>query len=102
VLKNLSFQVKPGQKVAVVGRTGSGKSTLLLSLMRILEMDAEEEETLSYSQIESQEIGKQMIMIDGQDISKIGLHYLRKGLGVIPQDAFILQGTVKYNIDPLE
>ena len=82
VLDGLSFEVSPGEKVALVGRTGSGKSTTLLCLMRILEL------------VE----GK--IEIDGQDIRKLGLHELRQNLVIIPQDPYLFQGTLRSNLDP--
>jgi ATP-binding cassette subfamily C (CFTR/MRP) protein 1 len=83
VLKNLSFNIKGGEKIGVVGRTGSGKSTLCLSLFRILEADQ----------------GK--IFIDDVDISEVGLKKLRTALTIIPQDPNLMAGTLKYNIDPI-
>ena len=83
VLKNLSFEIKPQEKIGVVGRTGSGKSTLCLSLFRILEADS----------------GK--ISIDGIDISEIGLEILRKNLTIIPQEPVLIEGSLRSNIDPL-
>ena len=82
VLKNVSFHILPKEKVGVCGRTGSGKSTICLSLFRILES------------LEGQ------IFIDGVDIGTIGLDLLRKNLTIIPQDPCLLEGTLKYNIDP--
>jgi ABC-type multidrug transport system fused ATPase/permease subunit len=82
VLKNLNFSVNAGEKVGIVGRTGSGKSTICLCLFRILE---------PY---------EGTIYIDGEDITKIGLDILRKNLTIIPQDPCLMEGTLKYNIDP--
>jgi ABC-type multidrug transport system fused ATPase/permease subunit len=82
VLKNLNFKVNSGEKVGIVGRTGSGKSTICLCLFRILE---------PY---------KGTIYIDNEDITKIGLDILRKNLTIIPQDPCLMEGTLKYNIDP--
>jgi len=91
VLDKVNFSIESGEKYAIVGRTGSGKSTLLLALYRILEMA--EDET-------NNPIGE--INIDGVNISDIGLHHLRRGLAIIPQDPFLLQGTMRFNIDPLD
>ena len=82
VLKNISFHILPREKVGVCGRTGSGKSTICLCLFRILE---------SY---------EGQIFIDNVDIATIGLDLLRSNITIIPQDPCLLEGTLKYNIDP--
>ena len=82
VLKNISFLVRPREKVGIVGRTGSGKSTLLTSLMRIVELS------------------EGSIFIDGVNISTIGLQDLRKKLAVLPQEPVLFYGTVRSNLDP--
>lgn len=84
ILKNLNFKIKSREKIGIVGRTGSGKSTICNSIFRILEASSG------------------TIIIDNVDISKVGLNKLRKSLTIIPQDPCIIQGTLKYNIDPLE
>ncbi|KAH9043928.1 ATP-binding cassette transporter [Lactarius pseudohatsudake] len=81
VLHNLSFSVKPGEKVGILGRTGSGKSTLALSFFRFVEAT------------------EGRIIIDGLDISKIGLTDLRSKLTIIPQDPTILSGTLRSTLD---
>ena len=89
VLKGVSFDVSPGEKVGVVGRTGSGKSTLIRSILRTIEIPegcAKEEGSC--------------IKIDGVDIKKLSLHQLRKNISIIPQDPFFLEGTLRYNMDP--
>ena len=82
VLKNLNFEIKPMEKIGVVGRTGSGKSTLCLCLFRILEATE----------------GK--ITIDDVDISTINLEKLRESITVIPQEPTLIEGTLRENIDP--
>ncbi|KAJ3223083.1 hypothetical protein HK099_001564 [Clydaea vesicula] len=82
VLKNVTFSIEDKEKIAIVGRTGSGKSTLMNSLFRIMEASS----------------GK--IIIDGIDISQIGLLELRKGLSIIPQDPILFSGTFRTNLDP--
>lgn len=82
VLKKVSFAIKGGQKVGIVGRTGAGKSSLALALFRALE---------------AQE-GK--ILIDGIDIGMIGLKDLRNSLTMVPQDPTLFTGTLRSNLDP--
>lgn len=84
VLKNISFSVRPGEKIGVVGRTGSGKSTLALSLLRMIEPTSGS------------------IIIDGLDITKLGLEDLRTRLTIISQDVSLFAGTIRSNLDPLE
>lgn len=83
VIEKLTLDIYPGEKLGIVGRTGSGKSTIVLALARIIEGEE----------------GK--IEIDNYDISKIDLQTLRNNITVVPQDPFILEGTLKENIDPL-
>lgn len=81
-LKEVSFSVKPGERVGIVGRTGAGKSTVLSALFRTgpLESGA--------------------IRIDGVDIGTLGLATLRNALSIIPQDALLFEGSLRSNIDP--
>ena len=90
-LKGLTFSVDSCQKVGIVGRTGSGKSTLLLALVRILEISEE---------CEKNEIS--FIKLDGVKLSSIGLHEVRKNVVIIPQDPFLLEGSLRHNVDPLQ
>ena len=82
ILKDISLEIKPGEKIGVVGRTGSGKSTLLLCLFRILEAN------------------KGKILIDDIDISNVELQILRQSLTIIPQEPILLEGNIRDNIDP--
>ncbi|KAF8938669.1 hypothetical protein BGZ58_000407 [Dissophora ornata] len=82
VIKDISFSIKAGEKVGVVGRTGSGKSTLAISLFRFMDP------------------AKGTIKIDGIDICKIGLQDLRSNLTIIPQDPILFKGTLRSNLDP--
>jgi ATP-binding cassette subfamily B protein len=80
VLENLSFEIQPGQMVALVGRSGSGKTTISKMLLGL------------YPPTD----GK--IFIDGYDITSIDLASLRSSVGVVDQDTFLLSGTVRDNI----
>ena len=83
VLKKINLEINPKEKIGLVGRTGSGKSTICLCLFRILE---------PY---------EGTIYIDNEDITKVGLNLLRKNITIIPQDPCLMEGSLKYNIDPL-
>ncbi|KAK7838989.1 abc transporter c family member 6 [Quercus suber] len=84
VLHGLPCIFPGGQKTSIVGRTGSGISTLILTLFRIVEPAAGQ------------------IMIDGINISFLGLHDLRSRLSIIPQNPTMFEGSVRSNLDPLE
>ncbi|CAI2178694.1 732_t:CDS:10 [Funneliformis geosporum] len=81
VLHHVSFEISGQEKVGIVGRTGSGKSTMSLSLFRFIEPSD----------------GK--IIIDGIDISTIGIEDLRSRLTIIPQDPILFTGTIRSNLD---
>jgi ATP-binding cassette subfamily C (CFTR/MRP) protein 5 len=75
VLNDISFKIESRQKVGLVGRTGSGKSTFMLCMTRILELD---------------QVTEGSICVDSYDISKMGLHNLRKKIAIIPQEPHLL------------
>jgi ATP-binding cassette subfamily C (CFTR/MRP) protein 4 len=83
-VNGVTFEIEPGMKVGIVGRTGAGKSSILQSLFRLIE--------LSDGHVE----------IDGVDIKTVGLHTLRKNIGYIPQTPFLFSGTVSENLDPFD
>lgn len=82
VLKNIHLDIKPHEKIGVVGRTGAGKSSLTLALFRIIEPS------------------EGNISIDALNTSTIGLLDLRRRLAIIPQDAALFEGTIRDNLDP--
>ena len=83
ILKNINLNINSSEKIGIVGRTGSGKSSLILALARIIEPKE----------------GK--ILIDDIDIQNLNLDELRQNLSIVPQDPFIIEGTLKENIDLL-
>ncbi|KAF9129560.1 hypothetical protein BGW39_004033 [Mortierella sp. 14UC] len=109
VLKNVSFEVIPGEKVGIVGRTGAGKSSLTLALFRMIEAaDSYWARASSHDAVVclsgdglSGNGGGGSIEIDGVDISTLGLKTLRQHLAIIPQDPTLFAGTVRDNLDPL-
>jgi len=80
VLKNVSFTVKAGESVALVGPTGAGKSTIVNLISRFYNVE------------------RGRVLIDGQDIAKVKLHSLRSQMGIMLQDSFIFSGTIEDNI----
>jgi len=79
-LKNVSFSIKPGETLAIIGNTGSGKSTILELIGRLYDVD------------------EGMLKIDNTIIRKVNLTDLRDSIGYVPQDAFLFSDTLSNNI----
>lgn len=80
VLQDISFQVKPGERIALVGPTGAGKTTIINLIARFFDVKG----------------GR--VLIDGRDVREITLESLRSQLGIMTQENFLFSGTVKENI----
>lgn len=80
ILKDLSFDIKPGQKVAIVGPSGSGKSTLIKLLFRFYDATSGS------------------IRIDGQNVSEVTQDSLRKYIGIVPQDTVLFNDSILENV----
>jgi len=80
LIKDLTIQIQPGQKVAIVGPTGAGKTTLINLLMRFYDID------------------RGIIKIDGVDISTMDRGALRSMFGMVLQDTWLFKGTIRDNI----
>jgi ATP-binding cassette, subfamily B, multidrug efflux pump len=80
VLKDISFKVEPGEKIAIVGATGAGKSTLIALLSRFYDPQQ----------------GK--ILIDGNNVKDFDLQGLRRSIGIVLQDVFLFSGSIAENI----
>eukprot|EP00916_Digyalum_oweni_P008083 GHVL01013527.1.p1 GENE.GHVL01013527.1~~GHVL01013527.1.p1 ORF type:complete len:1441 (-),score=279.03 GHVL01013527.1:18-4340(-) len=82
VLRNINIEINPLEKIGVVGRTGAGKSSFFMSILRLVEPC------------------NGSILVDGIDISTIGLKDLRSRFAIIPQDPVLFTGTIRFNLDP--
>lgn len=80
VLKNLSFHVKEGETIALVGPTGAGKSTIVNLISRFYDID------------------EGVIMVDGHNIKSVSIESLRSQMGIMTQDTFLFSGTISDNI----
>jgi ABC-type multidrug transport system fused ATPase/permease subunit len=80
VLKDISFQIGVGQKIALVGYSGAGKSTIVQLLMRYYQID------------------NGRITIDGKDIKQYNITNLRQHIGIVPQEVILFGGTIQENI----
>lgn len=82
-LNNITLSIRPGKKIGLCGRSGSGKSSLLSAILRLLKPSSGS------------------IVIGGIDLASIDHKTIREWLLTIPQDAFLLQHTTRFNLDPL-
>jgi ATP-binding cassette subfamily B protein len=80
VLRDVSFTIEPGQKLAIVGRTGSGKSSVAQLLPRLFD------------------VTRGSVLVDGHDVREIPLAQLRRSIAFVPQDPFLFSATVSENI----
>jgi len=80
VLRNVSFIVNPGEKIAILGATGSGKTSLIYLIPRFYDVDSGS------------------ILVDGVDVKSFKISSLRRQIGLVLQDVFIFSGTIKDNI----
>ncbi|KAL5283207.1 ABCC4.2 family protein [Megaselia abdita] len=81
IIRNFDLKIYSREKIGIVGRTGAGKSSIIQSLLRLA-------------------INEGIILIDGINIEKLDLHDLRSKISIIPQDAVLFSGTLRYNLDP--
>ena len=79
-LKNISFEIKKGETLAIVGRTGSGKSSIVNLLLRNYDVESGE------------------VLIDGKNIQQLNLNQLREDTGLVPQEVFLFSDTIENNI----
>jgi len=82
VLKGITFSIRTGEKIGVVGRTGAGKSSLIVALYRLAN------------------ISKGKIHVDSIDCSRVKLRKLRRSMAIIPQEPVMFSGTLRSNLDP--
>ena len=83
-LRSISAEIRPSEKVGVVGRTGAGKTSMALALFRIVNA------------------AEGRILIDGVDIASVPLPRLRSSITIIPQDPVLFSGTLRFNLDPFD
>ncbi|MBI2847850.1 MAG: ABC transporter ATP-binding protein [Chloroflexi bacterium] len=80
ILHDINLKIKPGENIAIIGRTGAGKSSLMSLLTRLYDID------------------KGRITIDGYDIRSVTQESLRRQIGIVPQEPFLFSGTIEENI----
>ena len=83
VLKDLTFQLKEGEKVGIVGKTGAGKSSIIQAMLHM-----------------SEPAPGSIYRLGDVDALQLGLHTLRQRISIIPQTPFLFQGSLRLNLDP--
>ncbi|KAJ6013292.1 ABC transporter FUM19 [Penicillium herquei] len=82
ILDNISLSINPGEKIAICGPSGSGKTSFILALIQMIELK------------------EGSIQIDGQSLAELQPQEITSRLNVIPQEPFIMPGTIRFNLDP--
>ena len=82
ILDNISLSINPGEKIAICGPSGSGKTSFILALLQMIEPK------------------EGSIQIDGQNLAELQPQEITSRLNVIPQEPFIMPGTIRLNLDP--
>ncbi|KAI8803437.1 P-loop containing nucleoside triphosphate hydrolase protein [Cladochytrium replicatum] len=85
VLRDVSLKIDGGEKIGIVGRTGAGKSSIILALLRLVEPES-----------------GSSILVDGVELTKLGLSDFRSRIAVIAQEPYLFSGTIRRNLDPFE
>ncbi len=80
ILKDVSFRLEPGHSIALVGPSGSGKSTIINLIPRLYDVNAG------------------TVLFDGQDVRNLDLHFLRSSIGVVTQETYLFNGTIRENL----
>jgi len=80
VLRNVTFQVNPGEKIGIIGRSGAGKSSIIQAIFRMADLSGD-------------------ILIDDININSVAIAELRNSLAIIPQNPTVFKGTLRNNLD---
>ena len=80
ILHNVSFELKSGRSIAIVGPSGSGKSTIINLIPRLYDVDSGE------------------VLFDGVDVRRLGLDFLRNNIGIVSQETYLFNGTIRENL----
>lgn len=81
-LKNVSLDIEPGQHIAICGRSGSGKTSLIMAILKMIVVRGGH------------------VNIDGLDLAGLDAESVRHSINVVPQDPYLMPGTIIFNVDP--